>query len=326
MESNLYLYGKGNPVTRTDPSGLYSSELIFKNIPYIEFTHPRSPSMLTNYWWERERWGFFMMLREAKDGNFFQMGYPKLFGQLNPTIAYGGSHIIYSNCDKIFVDYKPLNEFYENEVKKQRQNLIWWRDTSVTHYKLAPGLASNFNPKENKIYIDGAYQTDLPAFRSVSVGFPVTLKNLKKTLEVNVIVDINGHFHLSVGGGPGSIYGVAYTEDYLCVTSGGCTSSTGISRDEVTEAINGFCENQSLVVLTGVNISAICHGWNFDTSVNSISSVSSFYLGVMVGYGGLDGTATIPLNGLPPTRAMGWREIEGEILNGNHLRDVNFSN
>jgi hypothetical protein len=277
--------------------------------------------MLTNYWWERERWGFFMMLREAEDGNFFQMGYPKLFPQLNPTITYDNSHIIFSNCDKIFVDYKPLSMFYESEVKQQRQNLIWWRDTSTTHYKLTTGLANNFSPSEKKFFVDGSYQTDLPNFHSISVGFPVKLLNT--TVEVNVIVDINGHFHFSVGGGAGSIYGIAYTEDYLCVTVGGCNSSSGISRDEITEAIDGVCENQGLVLFTGVNISAICHGWNGDTSVSSISSVSTFYLGVMGGYG-IGGSATVPLNFVPPAPRMGWRKIESEILNGIHLRDVNY--
>ena len=236
------------------------------------------------------------MLMNAKDFDSFTLGSPKL-DQIYPSINYdGGQHIIFSNCDQIFVDFKPLRLFYENEVKRQRDPHIYWRDTSATNYRLG-----------SNTFVDRIYQSDLPQYRSISLGVGST--------EVNLIVDINGNFHLSFsysGNIPSVSYGYSYAESYLC---NNCHIPQTPSLDEITSSIDGICLGGGLVFDVGINIYPICTGLPFSSPL-PLSSVSTFYKGSL-GDIGVGASFTLPVWWIIPRQPkMGWDKILNEQLNG----------
>jgi RHS repeat-associated protein len=323
LSLNRWMYVEGNPVNRVDPTGRFSSDVIFKNISHWEFDHnPAHPSWLTKS--NRERWGFFMMLRNAEDGSFFQLGSLKLDQfQLKPFMNYGKPHVITAiNCDNLFVDFRqPLRDFYETEVKKQRGISIWWRDTSATHYKLTPGFSSSYSTEGyyEKIFVDGTYTSDLPGYRSISLAFPIQ----GTTLEGNIIVDKTGNFHLSIAGGGGATLGVGYAETYNCNTFGGCNNYYPLKPSDITQAIDGICLQGNAILITGINIAPIC--WGFGLNAESFTSSVTLYSGIQGGIGG-GGSVTLPLWWIVPTQpSLSWKWAEDERLNGFLLgRNVRF--
>jgi len=259
-----------------------------------------------------------MMLREVEDLSFFSMGSLKL-NRLFPSIEYGKQYLVYNMCDDIYVNFMPLKYFYENEVKKQNQPNIFWRDTSVTHYKLGR--------TGSKIFVDGDYYSDLPQYHSVSI---VPIKVLGLKLEINLIVDVNGGWHASISGGIGEAYGVSYTESYMCNSAfglGNCNSLEFPSLDDVTAGVNGLCAQAGVVstglIKGGVSIAPLCLGVNSSPPSLTASSVATYYAGdAQVGFSLIAGNFTFPL--LLTTPSMGWKDSYNEIRNGIHSRDVKW--
>jgi hypothetical protein len=242
------------------------------------------------------------------------MGSLKL-SQWSPSVVYDNWHtFLQPSCDLILVDNQPLRLFYENEVKRQRESGIYWRDTSATHYKLAPGFAYDFtNSYSQKTFVDGSYTTDLPNFRSLSLGTGATSYDL--------IVDSNGYFHFSINVTAGSTVFLGYSESYLCSTFNTCnTIHGGVTQQDVTNAIDGICFAFGAVLFGGINLSGICHG-----ATPGFSSAATFYVGLGIG-AGVGGSGTIPLSPwlIAPQPSLGWEQILNEIANGTKLSDVKF--
>lgn len=116
-------------------------------------------------------------------------------------------------------------------------------------------------PNSQRAFADGLdleEYTDNPYFRGISRG-------LGKSGELQLIVDINGAFHLSYSFSlnhkiSGPIYGVGYVEGYICTwVRSGCLGNTP-SPSEVTSAIDGLCQSNDLVLMGGINSAPICSG------------------------------------------------------------------
>ncbi len=300
LSLNRWGYVEGNPVNRVDPMGLFSRELIFKNIDYLDFEHLQFPAVL-NHGTKRLRYGFLALLLEADDYDLVSVGYLQL-QKARPTIAYYLPRMIWQNCETIFVGGQPLTSFYETEVKSQREPWIWWRDTSASYYQLLrpakPGSV-------DKIYIDGDYSTDLPSFHSVDVAALV--------VNFDLLVDLDGNFYFSAGGGAGESGGLSYTESYLCRDQ-----NCFFSPSEIKNSIKGYCLYGGGQIIAGYQLS-FCGFLDYKnaTAVNTFSS----------GFGGgytLPGLSfTFPINSIFPQNAeYGWRAAIDARRNGIHRSDI----
>ncbi len=311
LESNLYLYTRANPINRIDPSGLYSREMIRKNIDAREFD---SKGFFDHQ--NHSRWGFYALLLLAQDFDYLQVGSLNL-QSMHPDVSFSSGQAIWSiNCETIMVGSQTLKEYFHNEVKRQRFPSIWWRDTSAMFYDL---FSLSTYPNSRRSIADGlnvGTWSDIPQFRGISRGYGRS--------EVQLIVDINGAFHLSFSGGPagiGNIWGPSYLEGYLCTWSwsNGCLGNTP-SPSDVTATIDGICWSNDLVLIGGVNISPFCMGARLLTEGN-YTALTTFSVGAAVGFGtGL--SLTLPLSpfGIAPKPTMGWKWALDDQING-----MNFS-
>ncbi len=262
LEANLYLYAGGNPINRIDPSGLYSSDLIERNIPVEDFFFTEISHYLFEKPRRKERWGFYALLLDAQDFDYVRVGSLDLVQLPNPVIGYSKTELIWTvNCDTVMIGSRTLKEYYETEVKRERSPWIFWRDTSARYYQ----LRNEFEPTWT--YVDGSLTpvSDYPDYHSVSIGVGAA--------EFNIIVDINGNFHLSIPfpGVKGSVvYGIGYTESYIGNWRGNATPSTS----EVTELIDGFCASGNIIFGGGISIAPIC-AW--PTTLLNPSAVETFY-------------------------------------------------
>jgi len=302
MSYNKWLYTFGNPVKYKDPSGLFPLNVIENNIPVTKFAIDPSPTFSI----QRSRWGFLAALREAKDYDYIRVGSLDLIS-LYPKLAVSKTEMIWSiNCDLIMVGGQRLSDYYENEVRKQRMPLIYWRDTSARYYDL-------FRPSEffSKTFVDGGDLVDYPQYRSVSLGLGI--------VELNLLADVNGQIHLSVSGGPGAIIGLGYTEGYLCNNiSNSCSGDyvspffnvqDELSLSDISNALNGTCVGGNIQILTGGAGSICPTSTNFD----GFSGIWTYYLGAEVGLGaGVSRTISLPYR----NPLLGWSWAVNNQLNG----------
>jgi hypothetical protein len=310
-ESNLYLYGKANPVNRTDPSGLYSSAMIEKNIDFSEFTSHGFFDE-TNH----DRWGFYALLKKAQDYDYLQVGSLNL-QSIYPDVSFSSGEAIWSlNCDTIMVGGQTLNQYFRNVVKRHRYPSIWWRDTSAMFYDL---FSISTYPNSRRSFADGlegGALSDIPQFRALSLGLGKSGKNG----ELQLIIDINGAFHVAYSNGYGRMWGLGYVEGYVCTwKSSGCFGNTP-SPAEATTAIDGFCQSNDLLLIGGINATPICTGLHPFIEGNW-TALTTFSIGAQVGAGpGLSLTLPLSLFGIAPKPTMGWKWALDDQING-----MNFS-
>ena len=197
MIFNKWLYGNDSPVNFTDPAGLYPLELIEKQIPLDAFDlsahQPNDPYS--------SKWGFLDLLLHANDFNSVELGTLNLVG-LYPGIRMSDWSILWTlNCKTIMVGNKPLKQYYEDDVKRQRQSFIWWRDTSPSYYYLFS------NSQKPTVFVDGTPSPDLPDIHGFSFGFYYA--------SVGGLIDRFGNGYVTGGGGLGIDIGLSYIEIYV---------------------------------------------------------------------------------------------------------------
>jgi hypothetical protein len=137
-------------------------------------------------------------------------------------------------------------------------------------------------------------KTDFPSFRGLSLA--------PWYAELNIMYDVDGNPYVAISAGAGAIVGVGHNEGYLCNWGSTCSQP---SASEIEQAISGICLGGEALFVTGINISALCHGFNLDLAA---SSVSTFYLRAEAGLGA-GVTLTVPLSffGVGPEPTRGWR-------------------
>jgi hypothetical protein len=294
------LYVRGNPTNVADPSGLFPREMISKNIPLNSFYVEAGSD-------NHEHLGFYALLLNAQDFNYVRIGSVNL-ATLHPSVSWSTTKMVWSiGCDTIMVGFQNLKQYYESEVKRKQQPLIWWRDTSPMFYDMF-GVGQ---PLQS--FADGlifGYRSDYPEFR----GFSGCSGPVLGDIEFNIIVGINGDLHFSVaGGGGGHIGGFGYTESYTCGIS---TCPIAPSTEEMAQAIDGLCVNAGIIVIGGINLSLLCGGLN-RLNQFTISQTATYYVGLEFG-GGVTGSLTLPLSllGVPPDPSLGWKWALDDQING----------
>ncbi len=309
LSLNRWMYVEGNPVRFADHSGLFPEAMVIKNLPNFMYENPFDPPFV------KERWGFYKLLLDAQEFDYVRLGFLDLSRIPYPVIDYSATtQIRLINCDTIMIGSQILQQYYENEVKRQRHPGIWWRDTSARYYDLfRPSGYPEYYPKT---YVDGSYRhvSDYPNYHSVSIGLGVS--------EFNIIVDMNGYFHLSFPiprAGGGRVFGLGYTESYSCGWANSfCYESS--SPSEITEAIDGICAGGGLTFIGGIWIAPIC--WS-PVGPSNVSAVATYYVGLEVGASG-GASATLPLSPwlIAPNPKLGWRKALNDQLNGITLVDI----
>jgi len=254
------------------------------------------------------RWGFYALLLNAQDGDYIQAGSLDIMAS---DVSFSSGERFQSwNCE-IWVGGKPLNQYFDNVVKRQRYPAIWWRDTSPMFYDL---FSLSTYPNSRRSFVDGldfGSCTDIPQFNGLSRGYgPV---------EAQIIIDINGNFHLALsGGGPGAMTGLGYFEGYLCtIRKGGCLGNVP-SPSDVTSALEGICLGTELILVGGINISPFCFGYS-PLAEGNYTQLSTFYVGAGVG-AGAGMSVAFPLGVGAPS--LGWKWALDDQKNGVTLSDI----
>jgi hypothetical protein len=283
--------------------------MIEKNIKFSEFY---SQGFFDET--DHDRAGFYALLLAAQDYDYLQIGSLDLL-TLHPDVSFSKEEPIWRiNCNTIMVGTQMLSQYFRSNVKRQKYPMIWWRDTSAMFYD----LVRPFKSPNRLSFADGLKAgawSDIPQFRGISRGYG-------KSGELQLIVDINGAFHLSYSGGAGKLYGRSYVEGYLCTwrLDNGCLGNTP-SPSEVTSTIDGMCFSNDLVLIGGVNASPICSGIHLLTEGN-YSAITTFYVG-SIGYG-FGGSLTLPLSlfGIAPIPAWGWKWALDDQMNGVTMSNI----
>jgi RHS repeat-associated protein len=136
LESNLFLYTSANPINRIDPTGLFSVELIEKNLHIMQFVSTSQSK-------DHSKWGFYALLLEAENGDVVSTGNVNLAAVGIPDytpfpglIKWSTPRTIYENgCNRIIIGHQFLDEYFRSVVDKN-DPAIWWRDTASEVYQL----------------------------------------------------------------------------------------------------------------------------------------------------------------------------------------------
>jgi len=303
-ERNLYSYSRGNPVNRIDPSGLFSKELIEKNMNLLDF----SDKIRDNK--NHSHWAFYALLRNAKDFDSIKVGHVDLTN-LHPDVSWDfmSAEIWSVNCETLIIGGQLLSEYYRTHILKQRDPLIWWRDTTPMYYNLETNGRMNPSERGNFKFTDGAdkKQTTYPTLHGLSGAI---------YYEVQLAADADGNKYAVLPIPPflseGAMFGFGYTESYLCNNLGRTCSMP--SPSEIEQAISGVCFGGEGVIIGGINLSPICHGFNLNLE---LTQMATFYTGLEAGAAVGFGIA-IPLSaiGVAPNPSLGWRWAIDNQQNG----------
>ena len=301
-ERNLYTYTRGNPVNRVDPTGLFSKEVIQKNMDFFDF------SVKDGDWKHHSHWGFYALMRDAGNGSWIKAGHVDITLAPDRVSWVSREQVVSDDCDMILIGHRTLEQYYKEVINSQVDPLIWWRDTTITDYELYSESDANVRLTPFSSYTDGSDKSTYPQFKGVSIDFGELGVSL---FGASYMTDLDGNPYLGLSGlgfAPppftGTV-GLAYTEGYTCdnnLIPLSLCSSRMPSSSEIEQAITGVCYGGGAAVFTGINISPICSGLSLDWAASQ-----TFYLGFEFGAG--DGFSVVaPIGdivGRNPSK--GWR-------------------
>jgi len=313
QERNLFQYAGSNPVNRTDPSGLFSREIVAKSFGYSTFEDALtayasdSGGILTG-----KKWGWVATLLAAEDGDVLRVGSP-VISDLHPYVHYKSAERIWlRDCDEIMIGSRPLLDYtnYVVNTPNPRELPIIWRDTSASYYVLVKNRAPGYLR-----YVDGSVTTDYPDFHSVDVSLWTGLiGGGPLNIEFSGVVDRFGNKYL-VGGAsfgiPGG--GLTYSEGYVCSPYANCLSGQidkASTRDDsnLVNTITGACISAGLVVDWGALL----------TRCASDTGAITFSTGVALSFG-VSGTAGLYIG---RDDSLGWNWAIRDRLDGVTLEDI----
>lgn len=272
LEANLFSYTASNPVNRTDPAGLFSSDQIARNMGYSSFdamTHSLatmvSLPLLENSAYTK--WGFFSALLDAKDGDNLETG-TLILSTLYPHVEYRTTERLWLDCDQIMVGNQRLLDYFDYVLAQPTYRELpaeYWRDTSP-HYYILSGENTN-----NRRYVDGIDTSDLPDFHSFDLSASVGVAGVN----ISLIVDRFGNQYVTLPDLSGDVLslvrrivkqlgskglsipgGATYSEGYVCADGNydRCRSRTSPLPSE-TLVRDGFiigpCTGGGAVVAVG---------------------------------------------------------------------------
>ena len=177
-ESNLYLYARGNPVNRIDPSGLYSkldivsslNPMALPSTPGVDFyfsqllNKEELKGSQDSFSVGAPKWGFLAALLDAENGDRLEMYQlsispwsPSGYKQIgNVTLGQNSGATITGNGMSLWNTTNPFGAYGSVPDAYQRGN-------DPRYYKL-------HTKNGVKIYFDGASATDYPDFTMTSYG------------------------------------------------------------------------------------------------------------------------------------------------------------
>jgi RHS repeat-associated protein len=328
LERNLYLYGRGNPVNRIDPAGLFSKELIASSMGHDTSTFevvmqtfaqrvPIAPVPR-----DMNKWGFFEALLDAKDGDTLRIGRLLLLTS-RPRVQWGEPKVLRKiGCDKILVgnDLFLDDFFYHKLIMPTWRELPveFWRDTSASYYILNTGNST-------QRYVDGSVKTDLPDFHGMNVGGNIygplgaslsivsdRFGNMYLVLpEVNVGLGISDLIKL-VGSQMNIEGGISYFEGY--VSSGGGLPIQILRENEASE---GSIQN----VLTGVCGSTGVQSDLGMTMLRCVGGGKAKIISIGVAFGINIGT-DLRVEKIHESSSMGWDWALKDVFSGTTYPDL----
>jgi len=320
QERNLFQYAGSNPVNRTDPSGLFSREIVAKSFGYSSFDEVLAAyesdygGILTG-----KKWGWVATLLAAEDGDVLRVGSP-VISDLHPYVHYKSAERIWlRGCDEIMIGSRTLLDYtnYVVDTPNPRELPIIWRDTSASYYVLvknrAPGIVQ---------YVDGDSGTDLPDFHSVDISIPIPEPILRPLIWIcgigfnaSFVADRFGATYVVVGGGFGCGAGVTYSEGYIVPSVLGYNYTDRPLPDpvELQNTITGLCAGAGVSAGYGIAVSGC----------QSKGGALIFSIGTSLN-AGVDGSwGFLRLGG--PDPLLSWNSIVQDQLNGvtlNQLRTI----
>jgi RHS repeat-associated protein len=160
---NRHSYVQSNPINRIDPSGMYSVEVIKKNLKGMDVSEVFGKESYTV-----ARWGLYALLKDAKDYDqilprSLDFSYTGAYPPLAPDLYGQGKWTVTSKCDQLFFKNDhwgevSLLEFIDILNRRGEENVSnsdkWWRPATLEYHWYQNG---NFDSD----FYKGSYVPDL---------------------------------------------------------------------------------------------------------------------------------------------------------------------